>query len=50
MEAYKTMTNEQFETILKMIRMSLDGCDDIDNAKEKLDELIKRATGKSKQQ
>lgn len=39
------MTNEQFETILEMIRMILDGCDDIENAKEKIDELIKKATG-----
>lgn len=40
------MTNEQFETILEMIRMILDGCEDIDTAKEKVDELIKKATGK----
>ena len=40
------MTNEQFETILEMIRMILDGCDDIDMAKQKVDELIQKATGK----
>lgn len=39
------MTNEQFETILVMIRMILDGCEDIETAKEKVDELIKKATG-----
>ena len=41
-----TMTNEQFETILEMIRMILDGCEDIESAKHKVDELIKKATGK----
>ena len=41
----EAMTNEQFETILEMIRMILDGCEDIEKAKEKVDELIKRATG-----
>lgn len=40
------MTNEQFETILEMIRMILDGCEDIESAKQKVDELIKKATGK----
>lgn len=40
------MTNEQFETILEMIRMILDGCEDINSAKEKVDALIKKATGK----
>lgn len=42
----KMMTNEQFETILEMVRMILDGCEDIEKAKEKIDELIKKATGK----
>ena len=42
-------TNEQFETILEMIRMILDGCDDIEKAKEKVDELIKKATGKKEE-
>lgn len=40
------MTNEQFETILEMIRMILDGCSDIETAKNKVDELIKKSTGK----
>lgn len=39
------MTNEQFETILEMIRMILDGCEDIETAKKKIDDLIKKATG-----
>lgn len=43
----EVMTNEQFETILEMIRMILDGCDDIEAAKRKVDELIKKATRKS---
>lgn len=45
----EVMTNEQFETILEMIRMILDGCDDIEKAKEKVDELIKKATGKKEE-
>ncbi len=40
------MTNEQFETILEMIRMILDGCDDIESAKQKIDALIKKANKK----
>lgn len=40
------MTNEQFETILEMMRMILDGCDDIETARRKLDELIKKASKK----
>ncbi len=40
------MTNEQFETILEMIRMILDGCDDIETAKKKIDDLIQKANKK----
>ena len=40
------MTNEQFETILEMMRMILDGCVDIVSARRKVDELIKRASKK----
>ena len=40
------MTNEQFETILEMMRMILDGCEDIESARRKGDELIKRASKK----
>lgn len=40
------MTNEQFETILEMVRMILDGCEDIDAAKQKVDELLKTARKK----
>ena len=45
MEA-EIMTNEQFETILEMIRMILDGCNDLDAAKQKVDELIDKAARK----
>lgn len=40
------MTNEQFETILEMIRMILDGCNDIETARKKVDELIRKASKK----
>ena len=40
------MTSEQFETILEMMRMILDGCEDIETARRKLDELIKKASKK----
>ena len=40
------MTNEQFETILEMMRMILDGCEDIESARRKVDELIKKASKK----
>lgn len=42
----EVMTNEQFETILEMIRMILDGCDDIETAKRKIDDLIQKAQKK----
>lgn len=34
------MTDKQFDKIIKMIRMVLDGCKDLDEAKEKVDELM----------
>ena len=40
------MTNEQLETILEMMRMILDGCEDIESARRKVDELIKKASKK----
>lgn len=33
------MTDKQFDKIIKMIRMVLDGCRDLDEAKRKIDEL-----------
>ena len=37
------MTSEQFETILEMIRMILDSCEDLDEAKRKVDMLLHKA-------
>lgn len=34
------MTDKQFDTILKMVGMILDGCKDLEEAKEKVKELI----------
>ena len=33
------MTDKQFEKILKMVGMILDGCKDLDEAKEKVKEM-----------
>lgn len=35
------MTDKQFQTILEMVYMILDGCSDLDEAKEKIRSLIK---------
>lgn len=34
------MTDEQFNIVLKMIKMILDGCETLDEAKKKVAELI----------
>ena len=34
------MTDKQLYTLIKMIRMVLDGCKDLDEAKEKVEELL----------
>lgn len=34
------MTDKQFKTILEMVNMILDGCEDLDEAKEKIQKLI----------
>ncbi|MCD8105060.1 MAG: hypothetical protein LUF35_08690 [Lachnospiraceae bacterium] len=34
------MTDKQFDKIIKMISMILDGCKDLDEAKEKVAELM----------
>lgn len=34
------MTDKQFDKILKMVSMILDGCKDLDEAKEKVKELL----------
>ena len=36
------MTDKQFEKILKMVAMILDGCKDLDEAKEKVAELLEK--------
>lgn len=33
-------TDKQFDKIIKMIRMVLDGCKDLEEAKEKVEELM----------
>ena len=43
MEA-EIMTDKQFNKILKMVEMILDGCKDIDEAKKKIKQLIKDKT------
>lgn len=35
------MTDKQFDKILKMVSMILDGCKDLDEAKEKVNDLLK---------
>lgn len=34
------MTDRQFDKIMQMIRMVLDGCSNLDEAKKKIDQLI----------
>ena len=40
------MTDKQFDKIMKLVRMVLDGCKDLEEAKEKVDQLIEEQTGK----
>ena len=35
-----TMTDKQFDKILKMVSMILDGCENLEEAKEKVKELL----------
>ena len=39
-EKMEVMTDKQFDKILKMVLMILDGCENIEQAKEKVKELI----------
>lgn len=41
------MTDKQFDKIIKMIRMVLDGCQDLEEAKEKVDQLMDEHKEKS---
>lgn len=34
------MTDKQFDKIIQMIRMVLDGCKDLEEAKQKVDQLL----------
>ena len=38
------MTDKQFDKILKMVAMILDGCKDLAEAKEKVEELLDGGT------
>ena len=40
------MTDKQFKTILEMVNMILDGCEDLTEAKEKMKKLIEEQTNK----
>ncbi len=42
----EVMTDLQFITILEMVGMILDGCENIDEAKEKVEKLIKQRKDK----
>ena len=39
------MTDKQFDKIIKMIRMVLDGCKDLNEAKQKVDQLMEDQGG-----
>lgn len=41
------ITDKQFKTILEMFGMILDGCDNIEEAKEKVEKLLEDQKGKS---
>lgn len=43
----EVMTDLQFITILEMVNMILDGCEDISEAKEKVERLIKQRKDKT---
>ena len=34
------MTDKQFDKIMKLVRMVLDGCENLEDAKQKMDQLI----------
>lgn len=43
----ETMTDRQYDGILQMIQMIIDGCKDIEEAKEKIAELRKEKKEKA---
>lgn len=42
------MTDKQFKTILEMVDMILDGCEDLEEAKRKVQKLIDNQSNKEK--
>ena len=34
------LTDKQFDKLMKLVRMVLDGCEDLEDAKQKVDQLI----------
>ena len=44
----EVMTDKQFKTILEMVDMILDGCEDLEEAKKKVQKLIENQSGKEK--
>ena len=45
----EVMTDKQFKTILEMVDMILDGCKDIEEAKQKVQKLIENQSGKKEE-
>ena len=45
----EVMTDKQFKTILEMVNMILDGCKDLDEAKQKVQKLIDNQSGKKEE-
>ena len=43
------MTDKQFDKIIKMIRMVLDGCKDLNEAKQKVQKLIENQGSKKEE-
>ena len=43
----EVMTDKQFKTILEMVDMILDGCKDLEEAKEKVQKLIREQNKKN---
>lgn len=47
-ERMDNMTDKQFKTILEMVDMILDGCKDLEEAKQKVQKLIDNQSTKEK--
>ena len=47
-ENMEEMTDKQFKTILEMVDMILDGCEDLEEAKRKIQKLIENQSVKEK--